>query len=172
MRMDGKISGTMAIAALITIASSVLLSFNVAEDRWPAIELPLLDVAEASMNTADMVAEPAVINFWASWCVGCREEHPVLASLAQSDGVVLFGVNHLDDRDDALRWLGYYGDPFDGSVFDADGRIGSQLAIDALPVSLVVDAGGAIRYRHPGPLDPATVATIILPLVEDLRRER
>jgi cytochrome c biogenesis protein CcmG/thiol:disulfide interchange protein DsbE len=151
MRTDGKISGATAVAVLIAIASSVLLSFNVADDRWPAIDLPSLDVAEASVNTGDFAAGPAVINFWASWCVGCRQEHPVLESLAASGRVALFGVNHLDERDDALRWLGYYGDPYDGSVFDA---------------------GGAIRYRHSGPLDSATVETIILPLVENLRRER
>ena len=172
MRMNGKISSAMAVAALVAIASSVLLSFNVADNRWPAVELPLLDATGASVNTADFVSGPVVINFWASWCVGCREEHAVLETLGQSGSVALFGVNHLDDRDDALRWLGYYGDPYDGSVFDADGRIGSELAIDALPVSLVVDGSGAIRYRHLGPLDSATVDTIILPLVEDLRRER
>lgn len=172
MRTDGKISGAMAAVALVAIAGSVLLSFNAADSRWPAIELPLLDAAETTVNTDVFAAEPAVINFWASWCVGCREEHAVLAALGGSGAVGLFGVNHLDDRDDALRWLGYYGDPYAGSVFDAEGRVGKRLGIDALPVTLVVDTAGAIRYRHLGPLDSATVATIILPLVEDLRQKR
>ena len=172
MRTDGKISGTWAAVVLMTIAGSVLLSFNGRNDRWPAIDLPLLGDAEASVNTGEFAVGPAVVNFWASWCVGCREEHAVLENLGSGGQVAVFGVNHRDDRDDALRWLGYYGDPYAGSVFDTDGRIGRQLAIDALPVSLVIDADGVIRYRHLGPLDSATVDTIILPLLEDLRRER
>jgi cytochrome c biogenesis protein CcmG/thiol:disulfide interchange protein DsbE len=161
----------MAAAVVIAIAGSVLLSFNRSDDRWPAIDLPVLDEGKTFVSTAAFATVPAVINFWASWCAGCREEHSVLADLAQGGRVAVFGVNHLDDRADALRWLRYYGDPYTGSVFDEEGRIAAQLAIVALPVSLVVDSSGVIRYRHLGPLDAATVDSIILPLIEDLRRE-
>lgn len=171
MRTDGKITTAMATAMLLAVAGSVPLSFNASGERWPALELPLLDSAQASVNTAVFAAEPAVINFWASWCVACREEHGVLVELAGSRDVKVFGVNHLDRRDDALRWLGYYGDPYAGSVFDTEGRIGGRLGIDALPVTVVVDTDGVIRYRHLGPLDSATIDSIILPLLADLRRE-
>jgi cytochrome c biogenesis protein CcmG/thiol:disulfide interchange protein DsbE len=160
-----------AVVALVAIAGKILISFNSANSRWPVTELPVLGSDDAVLSTARFAEDPAVINFWASWCVACRTEHSLLEKLSGTEGVPVFGVNHLDQRDDALRWLGYYGDPFDDSVYDADGRIGRQLGIKALPVSLVVDAAGVIHYRHPGPLDSATVETIILPLVEDLRRK-
>lgn len=82
----------------------------------------------------------------------------------------VFGVNHLDDRDDALRWLDYFGDPYVSSVYDAQGRIGEVLDVEALPVSLVIDGTGVIHYRHLGPLDKKTVETIIRPLIGDLRQ--
>jgi cytochrome c biogenesis protein CcmG/thiol:disulfide interchange protein DsbE len=161
----------LAVVALVAIAGNALVLFNGTNSRWPVTDLPTLGSDAAVLSTARFAEEPAVINFWASWCVACRTEHALLEKLGNTDGVPVFGVNHLDRRDDALRWLGYYGDPFDASVYDADGRIGRQLGIEALPVSLVVDVAGVIHYRHLGPLDSATVETIILPLVEELRRK-
>jgi len=171
MAMTEILKPVTATLALIAITGSVLVSFNGAVSRWPVTDLPALGGDDVLLSTAGFAEEPAVINFWASWCVACRTEHAVLQRLSEDDGVRVFGVNHLDERDDALRWLEYYGDPFETSVYDADGRIGRQLDIEALPVSLVVDAAGVIHYRHPGPLDSATVETIILPLLGDLRRQ-
>jgi cytochrome c biogenesis protein CcmG/thiol:disulfide interchange protein DsbE len=161
----------LVIVALIVFAGAVLVSFKSTGNRWPVIDLPALGSDRQKLSTARFAEEPAVINFWASWCVACRAEHSLLERLNGTEGVPVFGVNHLDQRDDALRWLDFYGDPFDTSVYDADGRIGRQLGIEALPVSLVVDAAGVIHYRHLGPLDPATVETIVVPLIEELRRE-
>jgi cytochrome c biogenesis protein CcmG/thiol:disulfide interchange protein DsbE len=160
--------GPLAAVVLVLIAGSVLLSFNIAQGHWPGMKLPDMADTSALVYTGSFTDGPAVINFWASWCVACRTEHPVLEDLA--DDVNVFGVNHLDTHEDALRWLAYYGDPFARSVFDADGRLASQLDIKALPVTLVVGRDGEIHYRHLGPLDSATVETIIRPLVEDLQR--
>ena len=104
--------------------------------------------------------------------MACREEHAVLERLSNEGGIALLGVNHLDRRDDALRWLDYFGDPYETSLYDADGRIGKALGIEALPVTLVIDGDGAIRYRHLGVLDNETADTVIVPLVEELRRGR
>lgn len=161
----------LVVVALVAVAGAVLVLFDDTNSRWPVTDLPALGSDKRVLSTARFAEEPAVINFWASWCVACRTEHSLLERLSGTDGVPVFGVNHLDQRDDALRWLGYYGDPFDNSVYDADGRIGRQLGIKALPVSLVVDAAGVIHYRHLGPLDSATVESVILPLVEELRRK-
>lgn len=169
--MDRKLKNLAAALVLAVLAASVLFSLSGAKSRWPIMVLPALAATGTAINTESFVSEPAVINFWASWCVACRAEHSLLEKLSRTNGVPVFGVNHLDQRDDALRWLGYYGDPFDDSVYDADGRVGRQLGIKALPVSLVVDAAGVIHYRHLGPLDSVTIETIILPLVEELRRE-
>ena len=149
----------------------MLARFNGAGNEWPAVTLTELADAGRTVSSASFVGEPRVINFWGSWCVACREEHPVLERLA-AEGVALLGINHLDERADALRWLDYFGDPYDTSLYDAEGRIGAALDIEALPVTLVVDADGVIRYRHLGVLDNKTVDTVIVPLLNSLRRDQ
>jgi len=168
-KVDRRLASLIAVAVLIAVAGNVLVSFNSTKNHWPAIMLPTLATTDTAVNTGTFASEPAVINFWASWCVACREDHPLLQEL--SADLQVFGVNHLDNRDDALRWLAYFGDPYVSSVYDAKGRIGEMLDVDALPVSLVIDAAGVIHYRHLGPLDAVTVEKIILPLIEELRRK-
>ena len=168
-KVDRRLTSLIAVAALIAVAGNVLVSCNSSKNHWPALVLPALATADATVNTRTFASEPAVINFWASWCVACREDHPLLEEL--SADLQVFGVNHLDNRDDALRWLAYFGDPYVSSVYDAKGRIGEVLDVEALPVSLVIDAAGVIHYRHLGPLDSVTVEKIILPLIEELRRK-
>lgn len=170
-KIDHRLRNLIAVVVLVAIAGNVLVSFNGTVNRWPTILLPALVTSGAAINTESFASEPAVINFWASWCVACREEHALLQRMKDDGNVSVYGVNHLDQRDDALRWLGYFGDPYEDNVYDAEGRIGSTLDIDALPVSLVIDAQGVIHYRHRGPLDAATVEKIILPLVDELRRK-
>ena len=169
--MNNRITTFLAVAALLVIAGSVLARFNGGGNEWPSVTLSELADADRAVSSASITGEPRVINFWGSWCVACREEHPVLQRLSE-EGIALFGVNHLDEREDALRWLDYFGDPYETSLFDAEGRIGKALDIEALPVTLVIDADGAIRYRHLGVLDNKTADTVIVPLVEQRNRKR
>jgi len=168
-KFDDRLKSLVAVAALMAIAANVLVSCDSTKKRWPSMLLPALATSDAAVDTRTFAREPAVINFWASWCVACREDHPLLEQM--SVDLQVFGVNHLDDRDDAVRWLNYFGNPYVSSVYDAQGRIGEVLDVEALPVSLVIDAAGVIHYRHLGPLDSNTVETIIRPLIEDLRRK-
>ena len=161
----------LAAAALLVVAGSVLARFNSGGSAWPAVTLTELANAQSAVSSASFTGAPRVINFWGSWCVACREEHPVLERLRSQPGVVLLGVNHLDVREDALRWLDYFGDPYETSLYDPDGVIAAELDIEALPVTLVIDAGGAIRYRHLGVLDNRTADTVIVPLLDSLRRD-
>ena len=156
---------------MLVVAGSVLARFNGGGNAWPAVTLTELADAGSTVSSASFAGEPRVINFWGSWCVACREEHPVLERLSLEPGVELVGINHLDQREDALRWLEYFGDPYVTSLYDAEGRIGAALDIEALPVTLVVDADGVIRYRHLGALDNRTADTVIVPLLESLRRD-
>ena len=148
----------------------MLARFNGGGNDWPAVTLSALADPERAVSSTSIAGEPRVVNFWGSWCVACREEHPVLERLSE-EGVALYGVNHLDERDDALRWLDYFGDPYETSLFDADGEIVKALDIVALPFTLVIDADGTIRYRHLGVLDNETADTVIVPLLEKLRRD-
>ena len=170
--MHNRLSTILAVVALRVIAGSVLARFNSGGNAWPAVTLSELADPGSEVSSADFQGEPRVVNFWGSWCVACREEHAVLERLSNEGGIALLGVNHLDRRDDALRWLDYFGDPYETSLYDADGRIGKALGIEALPVTLVIDGDGAIRYRHLGVLDNETADTVIVPLVEELRRDR
>jgi cytochrome c biogenesis protein CcmG/thiol:disulfide interchange protein DsbE len=170
--MSNRVKISLAAVALLVIAGSVLARFNGGGNDWPAVTLPELADAGTEVSSASVAGAPRVVNFWGSWCVACREEHPVLRRLSAVEGISLLGINHLDDRDDALRWLDYFGDPYETSLFDAEGRIGAALGIGALPVTLVVDGDGVIRYRHLGVLDNGTADAVIVPLVEELNRKR
>ena len=168
--MNNRVTTFLAVTALLVVAGSVLARFNAGDDEWPAVMLSELRDPGRAVSSASFAREPRVVNFWGSWCVACRDEHSVLERLSE-EGIALLGVNHLDEREDALRWLDYFGDPYETSLFDAEGRIGKTLDIDALPVTLVIDADGAIRYRHLGVLDNKTADTVIVPLLDKLRRD-
>ncbi|HSM29253.1 MAG TPA: DsbE family thiol:disulfide interchange protein [Woeseiaceae bacterium] len=169
--MKNRVATFMAVGALLVIAGSVLARFDGGGNEWPGVTLSELADPGRLVSSGDFVGEPRVVNFWGSWCVACREEHPVLERLSE-EGIALLGVNHLDERENALRWLDHFGDPYETSLFDAEGRIGAELDIDALPVTLVIDGDGSIRYRHLGVLDNKTADTVIVPLVETLNRTK
>jgi cytochrome c biogenesis protein CcmG/thiol:disulfide interchange protein DsbE len=169
-KIDRRLTRAGAVVAVLGVGM-VSLWWQSEDERWPDIPLPGFADDEVMLTTASFTGEPAIINFWASWCVACRIDHPLLIDLAREGRVPVYGLNFRDDREDALRWLDYYGDPYDLSLRDSDGKLGSMLDIGALPVSLVIDASGGIHYRHLGALDSATIDTIILPLIEELRRK-
>ncbi len=170
--MKGRLTTTLSIVAVLVIAGSVLARLAGGGDDWPAVTLTELADSDRPVSSAAVLGgEPRVVNFWGSWCVACREEHPVLERMSAEHGVALLGVNHLDTREDALRWLDYFGNPYETILFDEDGRVGAALGIEALPVTLVIDAEGEIRHRHLGVLDNTTADTVIVPLLENLRRD-
>lgn len=169
-KIDRRLTGTAVVVAVLGVGM-VSLWLQSEDDHWPDIPLPGFADDGVIESTGSFTGEPAIINFWASWCVACRLDHPLLIDLANEGRVPVYGVNFRDDREDALRWLDYYGDPYELSLRDSDGRLGGMLGIGALPVSLVIDASGRIHYWHLGTLDSATIDTIILPLIEELRRK-
>jgi len=131
----------------------------------PVFHLPTVRDADTLVDESVLGGAPAILNFWASWCLGCRVEHDFLLRLAYR-GFPIYGLNHLDNREDAMRWLDFYGNPFRFSIFDARGTVGSQLGIEALPVSLLLDKEGKVIYRHVGPLDEQSFADHFLPLLQ------
>jgi cytochrome c biogenesis protein CcmG/thiol:disulfide interchange protein DsbE len=134
----------------------------------PAFELPVLDRPEARFHQRDMLGKVWLLNVWASWCVSCREEHPVLLELAKRGGVPLIGLNHKDERAEGLRWLGQFGDPYQLSIYDRDGRVGIDFGVYGVPETFVIDKRGVIRYKRIGVLTPEIVRDKILPLVREL----
>jgi cytochrome c biogenesis protein CcmG/thiol:disulfide interchange protein DsbE len=109
-----------------------------------------------------------LLNVWASWCVSCRQEHPVLVDLAKSGVVPIYGLNYKDQREEALRWLQQWGDPYKLSIMDPKGMTGIDYGVYGVPETYVIDKTGVIRYKQIGPLTPEILRDTILPLVKKL----
>jgi cytochrome c biogenesis protein CcmG/thiol:disulfide interchange protein DsbE len=134
----------------------------------PPFELPRLHEPGVSVRDSDLTGRAVLLNVWASWCVSCRVEHPLLVDLARNRGVPIYGLNYKDERADALRWLEQFGDPYVYSAFDRDGRVGIDFGVYGVPETYVIDADGIIRYKHIGPLTQAALEDRVLPLLRQL----
>ena len=134
----------------------------------PAFALPRLDDATRTIGLQDLRGRPFVLNVWASWCVACRVEHPLLVEYAKTRRVPLYGLNYKDKRADATAWLTRFGNPYDASLVDADGRVGIDFGVYGVPETFVVDADGKIRLKHIGPLTKDVLTKRIEPLLKKL----
>lgn len=134
----------------------------------PAFSLPRLKHPDTPLSNADFRGQVALFNVWATWCVACRSEHPLLMQLARR-GVPIYGLNYKDQRADAERWLQRLGDPYIANAFDADGRVGIDWGVYGTPETFVVDRQGIIRHKHIGPLSRDAIEHELLPLIERLR---
>ena len=113
---------------------------------------------------------PVLINFFASWCVPCREEHPLLMRLAEQEHLPLYGIDYKDRPEDATRLLSQLGDPYRRVGLDRDGRVGLDFGVYGVPETYVLDRTGHIRKRFVGPLTAEQVDRELLPLLRVLRQ--
>ena len=134
----------------------------------PRFALARLDDASRTIARDDMLGKVWMLNVWASWCVACREEHPTLLELSKQRLVPIVGLNYKDTRPEGLGWLGQFGNPYDVSAFDQNGRVGIDFGVYGVPETFVIDKRGVIRLKHIGPLTPQVVKTRIEPLVKEL----
>lgn len=135
----------------------------------PVFSLPQLHEQDKVFSPDDMKGQVWLLNFWASWCSGCRTEHPVLMDLANSGLVPIYGVDYKDQRGEALAWLKEWGNPYPIVAVDAVGKVGIDYGVYGVPETYVIDKQGLIRYKQIGPLDDETVEKKILPLVRELQ---
>jgi len=136
----------------------------------PAFELPVLSQPDKRFVPADMRGKVWLLNVWASWCVSCRDEHPVLVELSKKGVLPILGLNYKDKGDEAQRWLKQFGDPYQLSVVDADGRIGIDYGVYGVPETYLIDTQGVIRYKQIGPLTQAILEKKVLPLAMALKK--
>ena len=137
----------------------------------PSFRLAQLHAPDKSVGPEDLRGKVWLLNVWASWCVSCREEHPVLIELDKQKTITIVGLNYKDDRAAAIAWLQKYGgDPYAVSAVDADGRVGIDFGVYGVPETFLIDKNGVIRYKHIGPLTREALKTKILPLAEELGR--
>jgi cytochrome c biogenesis protein CcmG/thiol:disulfide interchange protein DsbE len=118
----------------------------------------------------DFAGKITVLNIFASWCVPCRAEHPLIVELAKRDDIEVVGLNYKDKPADARRWLAELGDPYDRIGADADGRVGIDFGVYGVPETFVIDGEGTIRAKHVGPLTAGHVANTIIPAIEALKQ--
>jgi cytochrome c biogenesis protein CcmG/thiol:disulfide interchange protein DsbE len=133
----------------------------------PTFELPALEGRADGLTSEDLKGQVSLVNVFASWCVPCRVEHPVLMKLAES-GVAIYGINYKDPPDQAAAWLAELGDPFEKIGADRNGRVGIEWGVYGVPETFVVDAEGRIRYRHVGPIQARDLEQTLLPKLAEL----
>jgi cytochrome c biogenesis protein CcmG/thiol:disulfide interchange protein DsbE len=135
----------------------------------PQFSLGPVEGRARGLASADLEGEVRLVNFFASWCVACRVEHPLLNRLTEDGTVPVYGINYRDKPHDARRWLDRMGDPYVRSGADLDGRVGIDWGVYGLPETFVIDRDGRIVYKHIGPIRPEDLEQTILPLIEELR---
>jgi len=153
--------------------------------------LDVVSAPDKKLGPKDMQGQVWLLNVWASWCVSCRQEHPVLVDLAKKrSDVVLVGLNYKEVRGDgnfdmgkmpadeerklsfqrANQWLAQHGNPYKLTVMDIDGRVGIDYGVYGVPETYVIDKAGVIRLKHTGPITPDVLEKKILPLVAELNK--
>ena len=135
----------------------------------PAFRLPQLQEPARMLGTDDLKGQVWILNVWASWCVACLEEHPILVEFSKQNVLPIYGLNYKDKREDALAWLGKHGNPYTLSIQDPDGRVGIDYGVYGVPETYVIDGKGVIRYKRIGPVTKQILREKILPLVRQLR---
>lgn len=172
-----------ALPALVLIALIVLFSRGLFLDPTrvdspligksaPAFSLPRLDTGtQVPFTQAEWQGRVALFNVWGSWCVACRDEHPVLMHLAAQHVLPIYGLDYKDTRQDALDWLAKSGDPYDAVAFDASGDVGINWGVYGAPETFLLDKHGVIRWKQIGPLTSDIIDGELLPRIHSLQAE-
>lgn len=134
----------------------------------PSFALTRLDDEAKTIRREDMLGKVWMLNVWASWCVACRDEHPHLLAFARTKQMPMIGLNYKDTRKDGLGWLARFGNPYDASLFDVDGRVGIEFGVYGVPETFIVDKLGVIRFKQIGAVTPEVIEKRIVPLLKEL----
>ena len=136
----------------------------------PAFRLVELKDPSRSFSSEEMRGKVWLLNVWASWCIACRDEHPMLLELGRRNAIPIYGLNYKDKPTDAISWLNELGDPYVLSVSDLDGRVGIDYGVYGAPETFLIDRNGTIRLKHVGPVTPDVWNNKIAPLVAKLSK--
>ena len=137
----------------------------------PEFKLPPVRGRQLGLSSGDLKGEVSLVNIFASWCVACRQEHPLLLEIGKQNIVPIHGLNYKDDADDAAGWLDALGDPYTRTGADLNGRVGIDWGVYGVPETFVIDKNGNIAYKHIGPISQQDWETKIHPLVIELQSQ-
>ena len=172
-----------AIPIVVFLLLVVIFSFGLFNDprelpspflgeQAPTFEVESLTEPGVMVGSADYAGKMALVNVWATWCVGCRQEHQFLMELSRREPLPIYGINWRDRRDDAIGWLAQLGDPYVASGFDGDGRVGIDWGVYGAPETFLIGKDGIVLHKHLGPLDQYTWDQDFVPLIEAQRNSR
>lgn len=136
----------------------------------PVFSLQQLHEPQKTFDSKSMLGQVWLLNTWASWCVACREEHPILMEYAKTKTVALVGLDYKDKPEEGLKWLARHGNPYDLSISDLDGRVGIDFGVYGVPETFLIDKQGIIRYKQIGPVTPEALRDKIIPLILELQK--
>ena len=134
----------------------------------PAFDLPVLGEPGRTLSKESFLGTPYLVNFWASWCVTCRVEHPVITDLARSGALRVIGFNFRDETADAQAWLAQFGNPYEVTLVDMDGRLSIDFGVYAAPESFLIDPSGVIVFKQLGAMTHQIIETEILPRIASM----
>jgi cytochrome c biogenesis protein CcmG/thiol:disulfide interchange protein DsbE len=134
----------------------------------PAFKLEQLHEAQLAFTPEDMKGKVWMLNVWASWCVSCRVEHPLLVDMSRRKVIPIVGLNYKDKRADGIQWLAKFGNPYTLSAYDLEGRVGIDYGVYGVPETFLIDKAGVIRYKQIGPITPEALEKTLLPLIRKL----
>ncbi|WP_300725880.1 DsbE family thiol:disulfide interchange protein [Pseudomonas sp.] len=171
-----------ALPLLLFIGLAVLLGSRLGKDPTelpsarigkplPDFSLSTLDTPEKKLTAADVKGQVLFLNVWATWCISCQVEHPVLKHMAEQ-GVPIIGINYKDYRESAQKYLELHGNPFRFTLFDDKGDLGLDLGVYGAPETYLVDKAGNIRYRYIGVLDAEKWENVLRPRYEALLADK
>lgn len=161
------------LAALLFVGlymNPALVTSPLINKAVPAFTLPTLHEPAKTFTSEQMKGQVWLLNVWASWCVSCRQEHPVLMEYSKRKEVPLYGLNYKDERSDGIRWLQQFGDPYAASAYDLEGRVGIDFGVYGVPETFVIDKGGVIRHKVIGPVSHRSLQSCVVPLVNVLKQ--
>ena len=167
----------LAVFAAIAVLLAVGLTLNPREIPSPLIgkpvpqfELPPVRGRTLGLQTSNLKGEVSIVNVFASWCVSCKEEHPVFMQMQRERLVPIHGLNYKDQPEDAQKWLDDMGDPYTRTGADIDGRVAIEWGVYGVPETFLIDREGRIAYKHIGPVTPKLLDETLRPMIARLRQ--
>jgi len=136
----------------------------------PDFQLQKLDAMNELFSNKDMQGKVWLLNVWASWCVACRQEHPVLVDMSRRGEVPIYGLNYKDAPNNAKRWLSEHGDPYVLSAVDYQGKVGIDYGVYGVPETFIIDKQGVIRHKVIGPISYKELKDCVMPVVNELNK--
>jgi cytochrome c biogenesis protein CcmG, thiol:disulfide interchange protein DsbE len=160
------LAGLVAVFATTIDRDSSLVRSVLIDKPAPQFALPAVDgIGVPGFETATLKGQPTLVNVFASWCIPCRDEHPLLEAVKAETGIRLFGINHSDAPENAAAFLAELGNPYDAVGGDRDRRVSLDWGVYGVPETFLVDADGVIVFKHVGPLTPQAIENDLKPAI-------